>query len=766
MAATYGKRKQRQNNIVYTVITVVLLCAIFLSMVSWLHTKAEDEAYEMLHLQTKQIKDDLTLQIKSDRENLVTMAHFAAKLYADGENYDRMFASFEPIGLFSNIGILNPDNTFVTKAGSLDLNGKISFEEEARKGAYISGRVSDLTRKDYEIIRSAVPIKVGEKTVGMLYGVIKLETIGEKYVTMARELDAQLFVYDKESGKFVIDTINKTPGELSQFENRKYNDGYTYEELKTSDKGFSSFKSILTGEDLYVHYSTLEDSNWGIMLARYESQVFADTHNILSVLVYTFLAMAVVMVLYVLIVMADERRRNAVTICASHVRKTLLEINQQQNNITEALRKICEFPRAKSAYFFDTDGENYHYVLPTDENNLLVGENRKYFIEELLHYSAQLRKTSESTVSVMRIVPNEHLSKTNPRFFEFLKVHGIREASFAAVTSKDNQITIIGTINPARSRAARLLAENIAVCFSIALYNKKHLNRTEHAATTDSLTGVLNRVVYKRDLYEFDNEKPRDFSCVYIDVNELHLINNKYGHAKGDEMLIFIANTLKEVFYGHNIYRMGGDEFLVFAKETDASLIKNGVSLLVERLKPMNYNVAIGTSYRTQNTDTEEMVREAEIRMYEAKAQYYQNKENKSTVETEDISYVQTKTGIREIDTMISVLKEHYNGIYRVSLDTNRAYRILMPSYLGYKENEEQFSKLLEAYVGDMVHPDFHRSMASFLNYDAIRKQLMAGKTPKITYKRVNGEIVILSVYKLNDEEERVNETLWVFAKD
>ena len=133
MAITYGNKKSRQPNILYTIITAILICAVFLSTVSFFYIEAENEAYEMLHIQTKQIKDDLTLQIKSDRENLVTMSHFAAKLYADGESYDRMFASFKPIGLFSNIGILNPDNTFVSKRGSVDLNGKISFDEEAAK---------------------------------------------------------------------------------------------------------------------------------------------------------------------------------------------------------------------------------------------------------------------------------------------------------------------------------------------------------------------------------------------------------------------------------------------------------------------------------------------------------------------------------------------------------------------------------------------------------------------------------------------------------
>ena len=85
MAITYERKKQRQNNILYTIVAAVLICAVFLAMVVSFFTKAEDDAYEMLHIQTKQIKDDLTLQLKSDRENLITMANFASKLYADGK---------------------------------------------------------------------------------------------------------------------------------------------------------------------------------------------------------------------------------------------------------------------------------------------------------------------------------------------------------------------------------------------------------------------------------------------------------------------------------------------------------------------------------------------------------------------------------------------------------------------------------------------------------------------------------------------------------
>ncbi len=766
MAIKYGKKQHRQNNILYTVVAAILLCVVFITMVGYFYNAAEDEAYETLHIQTKQIKDDMELQLLSDRENLATMANFAAKLYSDGESYDLMFDSFKSIGLIENIGILMPDNTFVTKAGSMDLDGKISFNEEKLKGEYISGRVKDLTRDNYEIIRSAVPIKSGEDTVGILYGVIKLDAIEDKYNNMAKELDAQLFVHDTKTGNLVIDTIQETLGNISIFKDREYAKGYSYEQMMQSDDGYTTFKSILTGEQLYVHYSTLEGIDWKITLARYESQVFAKTHIISRLLFISFITILLIMALYIMILMRSEKQRSFATVCASKIRKLLLEINQQQNNISETLKEIATFAKSRSAIFFDADGEDYNFAMPSNLEDILSGDDRRYFISEILRYAAELHKVNNMAVSLMCITPNNHLVKTNLGFYDFLKKHRISEVSFATVIDKNNHIGILGVVNPKNGRASRLLLEDVAVCFSIAIYNKKHLNKTEIAATTDSLTGVSNRVTYKKDLLKFDEEKPQEFSCVYIDVNELHLRNNKYGHAAGDEMLLYIANTLKEVFYGYKIYRMGGDEFLVFAQDSPQDVIKKGIDMLTKQLEPMDYHVAVGMSYRTQNTDTEEMVREAEIRMYEAKAQYYQDKETKNSLSANDKGYVHTKTGILEIDTMISVLKEKYNGIYRVDIDTDKAHRILMPAYLGYNENEEHFSALLTKYIDDSAAPEFHRAMISFLNYDALKRQLLEGKTPRITYKKTNGETVILSVYKLSDEELSVSNTLWVFAKE
>ena len=766
MAIKYGKKKRTQSNILYAIITAILISVVFVAMVGTFYRDAKEEAFETLHLQTKQIKDAIGQQIESDRVSLETMAGFASNLYAHGDTYDRMFEAFEPFGLISNIGILNPDNTFTTKMGSVDLHGKISFEEEAARGAYISGRIPDLTHNGYEIIRSAVPIVVDDTVVGVLYGVIKPETINDRYSQMAQELEAQLFVYDRETLKFTINTVYGPVGDLSMLKDRKYNDGSSYKQLLTGDKGYLSFESVFSGEDLYVHYSTLDAADWGIMLGRFETQVFESVHQEAQFLICIFLIMALIVIGYIAIVIKREREKNHVTTEASGIRKLLLEINQQNSNIFDALKKIQENAVSIAAFFVDTDNEDYHYTIPGKNDYLLQTEEKTYLIGEMFRYAAKLHNHNKQMLVMMRVVPNEHMLRTNPDLYHFMNKYALQEIAFSAITEKDNHVSVLGVINPKKSKVVRALIEDIAVCFSIAIFNKKHLHKTETAATTDSLTGVANRVSYKKDILELDRERPDEFSCIYIDVNELHLRNNKYGHAAGDEMLIYIANTLKEVFYGHRIYRMGGDEFLVFAQNTNHESIKQNIETFIEQLQPREYHVAIGLSYRSQNTNCEEMVREAEIRMYEAKARYYQNKELTSVSRNDDDSYSQVKTGIREIDTMLSVLKEHYNGIYRVSLETDNAHRILMPSYLGYNEDEKEFSTLFKRYVDEVVHPDFARAMMSFLNYEAIRQEIKEGNIPRISYKKINGETVILSVYQLDHDSTESQETLWVFAKD
>ena len=768
MAITFKIRNQKRHYVLYTMIVSLLLCTILLTFVGQLYTNAEGEAYETLHVQTKQIKDDVTLQMISDRENLSTMANFAAKLYKEEEEeeeerYAIMFESFKPIGLIENIGILSEDNTFVTKAGTIDVSGVLSFEEEAAKGAYFSSRVSDITTRGKEIVRSAVPIVVEDKTVAMLYGVVQLDKLYARYNQMTIDLNAQLFLYDKETGDLIVDNIHDTLGNISFLQDRQYNHGYSYEEMMATDKGFTSFRSAYKDENVHMHYSTIDELGWMIALVRYDSQVFTQTYALVQTLLIVFSAIIIVISLYILALMMSEKKVSAIADCAAEVRKTLLETADEKDNISEALKRVCTFAAARSAVFFDADSEEYHFVSPEYRKDMLGEKDRKFLKAELLRYATETHQGKGTALNVLCIKPNAHLRETNGAFYAFLKKHNIFEISFSATVAGANKTAVLATINTKRGDYSRGLAEKVSACFAIALDNKHYLNNTRMEATTDGLTGALNRVAYKNDLATLNVENVENFSCIYIDVNELHTVNNTYGHAAGDEMLLYIANTLKDVFYGHRVYRMGGDEFLVFCKNREQDVLEKGIDILFKQLANRHYRVAVGLSYRTEDINVDDMVHEAEKKMYEAKALYYQSKEQATATVEEDQDYILLKTGLPEIDTILSVLKEKYNGIYRVSLNTDKAKRILMPTYLNYNENEENFSSLFSKYVSEAVDAEYHRAVMVFLNYEAIKQQLAEGKTPKITYKKTDGETVVLSVYKLNDAE--TSDTLWVFAK-
>ena len=762
------KNKRRRRIIkseIHTILATVLSCLVFLISINNVYHNAESEGFNYLHMQTRQVKENLRLHILSDRETLSSIAGVAGKLYERGEDISMVLNSFEPFGLVENIGILMPDNTLVTKYGTVTPD--ISFEEEAAKRDYTSGRVPDLTNPDRETLRSAVPVMSDGEVVAMLYGIIELGKLNSIYSDMIADIDAQLYVYDKKSGDFLIDTVNDTLGNIEALKSRQYKKGFSYEQIINEENGYSSFWSIIQEKYLYVHYADIGIGDWRIMLARPEDKVFENASSIVVTMLHSFLFMVGLIVVYLGLVFRYRNRKNEVTVAASYIRKLLLEINNQHVNITEALKYIAIFGKARSSFFIDTDGEDYNYIFPEFNNELLNGKDRKHFVAETMKIAAEKKGGDNAAVRIVSVKADAHLERSNADLYKFLKKHKIKEYHFSVISDRSNHISILGSINPGRSGSVKSLIEDISICFSMAIYNKKHLALTELAATTDSLTGLLNSASYVKDINRFNELQPDSFGCVYIDVNGLHLLNNRYGHAAGDEMLRYIANTLKEVFYGNRIYRIGGDEFMVFTEGVDADTLNANADILKEKIKPMDYHVATGIAYVHGGDviDVESVVKKAEKRMYKEKARYYQNKEIASVSHVVDNSYEYSKTGVDEIDALMHIIKEHYGAVYSVKLNTGEMSLIFGPSYFGNVKNGDEFSKVFTKYVFENVNPDFHRAMMSFLNYDVIKKQIADGEIPQITYKKITGDTLALCVYATGDDLGRIDSTLWVFKK-
>ena len=82
-----------------------------------------------------------------------------------------------------------------------------------------------------------------------------------------------------------------------------------------------------------------------------------------------------------------------------------------------------------------------------------------------------------------------------------------------------------------------------------------------HMASIDPLTGLMNRQIYYQDL-AINHDKIQ--SVVSLDMNELKYYNDNFGHDKGDEALKVVANVIKTSSASKKVYRIGGDEFIIF----------------------------------------------------------------------------------------------------------------------------------------------------------------------------------------------------------
>ena len=230
-------------------------------------------------------------------------------------------------------------------------------------------------------------------------------------------------------------------------------------------------------------------------------------------------------------------------------------------------------------------------------------------------------------------------------------------------------------------------------------------------------------------------------------------------------MLIFIANALKKIFTGGKIYRTGGDEFLVFIKNSKRETVKKGIETLLAELDKKDYHVAIGASYGNKDADIEKMVKDAEGRMYDSKARYYQNKERTSIYSDNDIDYIQGVFEPNEIEHILLEARTHFSGVLRISLEADTSHIILAKAYPGRYMTNENFSKRFMNYIDEAVHPDYHRAVMSFSNYSVLKKQLSEGNIPRISYKKLSGETIILSVYNLNKGDDKIKDTLWIFSR-
>jgi len=176
------------------------------------------------------------------------------------------------------------------------------------------------------------------------------------------------------------------------------------------------------------------------------------------------------------------------------------------------------------------------------------------------------------------------------------------------------------------------VGDDIAATFVDITDGKAKERQMETIATSDPLTGVLNRRGFERDATQrlTDSADDATGALLFIDLNDFKQINDQYGHEIGDQLLTIASERLRRSLRSCDIIgRPGGDEFVALVPDVDADIADKLALRLTNALEEpyligrekLKCAASIGLALYPKNASTlTGLLREADQAMYRAKA--------------------------------------------------------------------------------------------------------------------------------------------------
>ncbi len=199
-----------------------------------------------------------------------------------------------------------------------------------------------------------------------------------------------------------------------------------------------------------------------------------------------------------------------------------------------------------------------------------------------------------------------------------------------------------------------------------------------HLLETDHLTKVSSRYRYNRQLNTYASQATkagRPFCLLLVDVDNFKQVNDTYGHAYGDELLVQIAARMSAVARQNDqVARLGGDELAILAADTDS----DGGAALADRLQrdfgpafnlfgsTVKCTLSIGVASYPQDADCPETLqRAADLALYKAK----QDGRRKSVVFDRALLESHRLRYLRELDLKRSIATREIEAWYQPVID-------------------------------------------------------------------------------------------------
>ena len=225
----------------------------------------------------------------------------------------------------------------------------------------------------------------------------------------------------------------------------------------------------------------------------------------------------------------------------------------------------------------------------------------------------------------------ERLAEINPRWAYSLKKSHVESVILYPLLQERKTLGYLFVTNYDTSKTIELkeLIELTAFFLSAEISNHLMMQKLEFLSNTDLLTGVKNRNAMNQRVDAFvrgEEEIPHPFGIVFADVNGLKQMNDENGHDSGDELLKAAANLLKEIFWKDEIYRSGGDEFVVIVPACqEEDFIKKVNSLKELSCYGSEVCLAVGYAWNEEGKKLRRTMHIADEAMYSDKEIFYKN---------------------------------------------------------------------------------------------------------------------------------------------
>lgn len=281
----------------------------------------------------------------------------------------------------------------------------------------------------------------------------------------------------------------------------------------------------------------------------------------------------------------------------------------------------------------------------------------------------------------------------------------------------------------------------------------------------DSLTGLLNRNAFDDDVEFIQATHDKPLTVMYIDLIGLHEINNHLGHARGDVVLCELADAARAYFGDDNIYRIGGDEFVIISFAHSMAQSARQMGYMRQELLDHGCELSVGMAESDDGGDIPDLVNQAENEMRKDKKRYYASGSGKRQLRTLNKQLEDILVRNKDMESLLQHLNTRYSIAYVVNLRADTQRPVVVPGYVQKMLDKHggSFHEMLLDYCDNLVAPAYRDGFRMLFDYDYVRDRICREGAIRYAYVRNDGERFLITIFP---DTHSVDEVMWVFAKE